>query len=150
MTERRLHVSDHRLLSDDFLALAHDRDDVEVLEDALVPLVLAGVDVQRRRAEVVRNPADHRIDRRAVGRGDVDALMEREEAGTVEAAGEHAVLVDGARIAEEAADRMLLVERLERPAVRRRGARRSERQRRHHGYKSKQTHQRDLGIMGRP
>ena len=150
VTEGRLHVSDHRVLSDDLLALADDGDDVEVLEDALVALVLAGVDVQRRRAEVVRNPADHRIDRRSVGRGDVDSLMEREEAGTVEAACEHAVLVHRARIAEEAADRMLLVERLERPAVRRRGARRGERQRRHDGYKSKQAHQRDIGMMGRP
>ena len=117
VTERRLHISDHRVLCDDLLALAHDRDDVEVLEDALVPLVLAGVDVERRRAEVVRDSADDRVDRRSVRRGDVDSLMEREEAGPVEATCEHAVLVDGPRVAEVPADRMLLVERSKRPAV---------------------------------
>jgi hypothetical protein len=44
--------------------------------------------------------------------------VEREEARTVERAGEDAVLVDGPRVAEEAADRVLPVERLERPRIR--------------------------------
>ena len=79
----------------------------------------SGVEVQRRRAEVVRRPVGDRVDRRAVRSSDVDALVEREEAGAVERVGEDPVLVDRARVAEDATDRVLLVERLERPRVRR-------------------------------
>ena len=71
VTEGRLDVADDRPLRDHLLSLADHRHDVEVLEDD----VRAGIDVQRRGAQVVRRPAHHRVDRRAVGSGDVDALV---------------------------------------------------------------------------
>ena len=149
VAERRLHVAEDRPLRVHLLALADDRDDVEVLEDERVAGDRARVDVQRRRAEVMRGPARHGIDRRAVRRGDVDPLMEREEAGALEPAREHAVQVHGARVAEEAADRVLLRERLDRPRVRRGAAREHERGRRKRQDDSEQMHRQCPPIMGR-
>ena len=125
VAERRLDVAEHRFAREHVLALADDRDDVEELERHVV----VGDDVQRRCAHVVRRAVLDRIDRRPVRRRDVDALMEREEARAVERAGEDPVLVDRPRVAEEGANRVLPVERLERPGIRRGGARRGKRQR---------------------
>ena len=72
--------------------------------------VAACADAERGRAEVVRDSADHGVDRCSVGCGNVDSLVEGKESGLLEAAREHAVFVDGAGVAEETSDRMLLVE----------------------------------------
>src|SRR5207253_56255 len=109
----------------------------------------ARIDVQRRGTEVVRDPAHDRVDRSPVGRGDVDALVEREEAGPVEPAGEDAVLEHSAWIAEEAPNRVLLVERLERPRIGRRAARDGERRREQDEYESERAQHGDPTMMGR-
>ena len=66
----------------------------------------------------MRRARDDRVDLRAVGRGDVEAVVEREAARTLDAVLRERVREDSARVAEESADRVLPVERPHRPAVR--------------------------------
>src|SRR5207302_3946028 len=101
-------------------------------------------------AEIVSRAAHDRVDRRSVGCGDVDALVEREEAGPVETSREDAVLEHRAWIAEEAPNRMLFVERLDRPRVRRRAARGGERQHECGEYESGRAQHGEPETMGRP
>ena len=101
---RGLYVPDHGPVRDRALASANDGDDVPVAE--LDPRV-AG-DQDRRRVQGVDGHAagDRRVDRRAVRRRYVDA--------EVELAG--LAVVGDTGIAEEPADGVLPVERLDRPA----------------------------------
>jgi hypothetical protein len=99
----------------DVIVLAHGREDVPVGEGVPVGLL----DRDRVRIEVNDSGCD-RIDGCAVGRGDVDAEVERVLGATVQA---EAL----ARIVEGAADRMRAIERLERPPVRMRASGREQR-----------------------
>ena len=115
VTVRCLHVAEDRLPRRHVLPLADDADDVEVLEDRRA----AGGDEVHRRGPLVADTAVRdRVDRRSVGRRDVDALVEGEAAGSLDPVLAHVGHEDGARVAEEAADRMLPVERLDRPRIR--------------------------------
>src|SRR5579884_2715499 len=62
-------------------------------------------------------PVFDRVDRRAVGSGDVDPVVKVVRPGDRRALGQQAAAVDDARIAEVAAHRVLCVERAYRPAV---------------------------------
>ena len=97
--------------------LSHDdlRLDVLVLEGATV----VARDYDSLALDLLHNAGGDRINGRAVGRGDVDALMERERAGAGHEAGQGWLGVEiSARIAEGAADRVLLIERRHGPSVR--------------------------------
>ena len=114
VTERLPDAAQHRLPGDDLFAVADLRGDVVVLERSF----LAGVDRNLVAADDVGRSRDNWIDRRAVGRRDVDAVVEEERAGSREAVVEDGAKKDGAWIAEVRADRVLLVEGLDRPRVR--------------------------------
>ena len=95
------------------LAVVYGRRDVEVLE-----LVARRPHEHRRAVDQARRAGHDRIDGRSLARGDVDAVVELEQARPLQAVGEHRVPEAGARVAEVGSDRMLLVERLDRPRVR--------------------------------
>lgn len=104
-------VPDHRAVRGDALPRADAGDDVPVLEgDAARPVDDHGVvRVQRMGA---RDAVEGRVDGGPVRRRDVDPEVDA------------VALARDPRVAEVAADGMLLVERLDRPAVRREGRRR--------------------------
>ena len=122
-------ASEHRLPGHDVLAVADGGDDVEVLE-----FVVRGSDRDRGRVEQARRTGDHRIDGRAFRSGDVDAVVELEQARPFEPVGEHRVPEARAGIAEVRADRMLLMERLDRPRICGRTRARKQREGEHRSY----------------
>ena len=114
----QVHVSvadaaEHRLERGDVLALADRRDDVPVLEGVAV----VGGDDDRLAASYVDDARADRVDGSAVRCGDVDAEVEGEDALAVQACQGGRAAEAGSRIPEGAADRVRLVEGLERPVV---------------------------------
>jgi hypothetical protein len=109
---RLLDVADHRAVGGDVLARRDAGDDVPVLEgDAAGSVDDHGfVGVQRVEA---RDAVEGRVHRGPVRRRDVDPEMDG------------VALAGDPRVSEVAADRVLLVERLDRPAVGGEGRRRS-------------------------
>src|ERR1051326_2267232 len=98
---------------------------------------------ERRGGTGVDRPVLHRVDRRAVAGRDVDALVEREDAVAAERVVQDAAVVDRAGVAEEAPDRVLPVERLERPRVRARRPRREQGEEGDDGCNPEATHGED-------
>ena len=117
-------VAENRAAGDHLFTVADGGDDVEVLEDP----VSFRANGDRRVVDVVDLPRDDGIDGRAVGGCDVDAVVEEERARPLQAVREHRVQEARARIAEVRPDRMLLVERLDRPGESRGAGARGERQ----------------------
>ena len=112
-------VADHRSVRDDVLLRRDRGTDVEVLESAAV----RGDDDHLVAVADTRSSGDHRVDSRTRRRVDVDAVVERERARRERRVpAESAAADDRARIAEIAADRVLPVEGLDRPAVDERSA----------------------------
>jgi hypothetical protein len=106
MSRRRVDVAEDRSAAEDMLPFTHDREDVDV-----PVLGVQRADREPRRAEDVRDPVGHRIDRRSARRGDVDPVVKAEQPRPVEADG-RLVEKDRPRITEVRADRMGPVERL--------------------------------------
>ena len=105
----RLDGAENRAAAVDGLPFEDERMDVDVA-------VLGGQrsNLEPRCAEEVRDAVGNRIDGRATRRSDVDAVVEAEPARTLDAGG-RLVEEHRTRVPEVRADRMGLVERLDRP-----------------------------------
>ena len=116
-------VAEHRLLPPYPLPVVHRELQVEVLEGRVAPRR----DRHRRPVQQPRPPGRDRVDGRPRARVDVDPVVEPERAGPFESVLAEREQEGHPRVAEVPADRMLAVERLQRPRVGLRAAGRCER-----------------------